>query len=534
MWEITKKHKKMDVRPKASEIKKYLMWSKINELKREGHSISRIKKLTGLDRKTIRKYLAMSEEEFRGRNCCVRVYSSRLDKYRGFIVERLGNYPFLSTAAIHSQLRLNFPDLEKFDQKTVYNYVMRVRREENIPLEKEGNNRPYSMLEQTAPGEYAQADFGEKWIEDKEGNKKKVYFFVMLMSRWRHKFVWFSDKPFTSELAAYAHELAFEFFGGVPHNIVYDQDKVFIKEENMGDYVLTQRFRKLVKECGFHPVFCRKADPESKGKVENAVKYVKGNFLAGYEFTSMEQINRDCLAWLDTTANGLPNATTGMIPSAMFESEEREFLLQYGGIPTPPAHDMPTYVLRKDNTVSYKGNYYAVPLGSYTGRGSAVRIKEKDGEVEIYSVETGKLLMQHPLETEKGKLVTNTSCRRNPDQRIKTLEEGIMEWMGHDSVAKLYIATIRKAFPRNVRDNLSAIDKTMREISREAIAEAMRLHLDASMPGVNAMLKTARNIDKRDGDTLPLADTTPIHTLMPIPKMTPEKTPISTYAQIFN
>ncbi len=58
-----------DTCPKASEIKKYLMWSKINELKREGHSISKIKLLTGHDRKTIRKYLDMSEEEFRSCGC---------------------------------------------------------------------------------------------------------------------------------------------------------------------------------------------------------------------------------------------------------------------------------------------------------------------------------------------------------------------------------------------------------------------------------------------------------------------------------
>lgn len=523
----------MDTRPKASEIKKYLMWSKINELKREGHSISQIKRITGYDRKTIRKYIGMTEEEFRNRNYCVRTYSSRLDKYRGFIVDRLENYPFLSTAAIHSQMRRIFTDMEKFDQKTVYNYVMRVRREENIPVEKEGNNRPYCMLEQTAPAEYAQADFGEKWINDKEGNKKKIYFFVLLMSRWRHKFVWFSDKPFTSELAVYAHELAFEFFGGVPHSIVYDQDKVLLKEENMGDYILTQRFRGLVKECGFHPVFCRKADPESKGKVENAVKYVKRNFLSGYDFHGMSQLNRDCLAWLETTANGLPHTATGQIPSAMFEKEEKELLLPYNGVPTAPVQELPAHVLRKDNTVSYKGNYYAVPLGSYTGRGSAVRVKEKDGEVEIYSVETGKLLMRHPLEMEKGKLVSNTSCRRNPDQRIQPLEEGIMEWFGQDQGVKTYIEAVRKAFPRNIRDNLSAIDKAMREISREAMTEAMSCHLDASMPGVNGMLQTARNIEKRNGTPAVIAEMD-LHTLTPMPDMIPEKTSMTNYSIYFN
>lgn len=525
----------MDARPKASEIKKYLMWSKINELKREGHSISKIKLLTGHDRKTIRKYLDMSEEEFRSRGCCVRVYPSRLDKYRQFIKERLENYHFLSSAAIHSQLRREYPDLEKFNQKTVYNYVQKVRREENIPMNEEGTCRPYHMLEQTAPGEYAQADFGEKWIGDGKGGRKKVYFFVLLLSRWRHKFVWFSDVPFTSELAAYAHELAFEFFGGIPHNIVYDQDKVLITDENMGDYILTQRFRALVKECGFNPVFCRKADPESKGKVENAVKYVKRNFLAGYEFESLDKLNSDCLVWLDTTANGIPHATTGMIPSAMFEQEEKSTLPPYNGVPTPPRQELPAYMLRKDNTISYKGNYYAVPIGSYTGPGSYTRVLEKDGIVEIYSVQTGKLLMRHPLATGKGSLVSNTCCRRNPDTRIETLEKSVLDWFAQDIAVKEYLNTLRKAFPRNIRDNFFAIEQNMRDINREAMKKAMALHLEVSRPGVNAMLQTARMIEKKDG--ISVATTIPdikLHTLIAMPDMTPVKTSMTTYSAIFN
>ena len=526
----------MDARPKASEIKKYLMWSKINELKREGHSINKIKLLTGHDRKTIRKYLDMSEEEFLGKGCCVRVYGSRLDKYRPFIVERLENHHFLSSAAIHSQLRREYPDLERFNQKTVYNYVQKVRREENIPMDNEGNCRPYHMLEQTEAGEYAQADFGEKWIDKKNGTgKKKVYFFVLLLCRWRHKFVWFSDVPFTSELAAYAHELAFEFFGGVPRSIVYDQDKVLINDENMGDYVLTQRFRALARECGFKPIFCRKADPESKGKVENAVKYVKHNFLAGYEFESVDMLNSDCRVWLDTTANGIPHATTGMIPSAMFEQEERQTLMPYIGIPTPPRQELPTYMLRKDNTISYKGCFYAVPVGSYTGRGSSVRVHEKDGTVEIYSVQTGKLLMRHPLSTERGKLVSNTSCRRNPDSRIEPLEKSVLEWFSQDTTVRKYLDTLRQAFPRNIRDNFFAIDKAMHDISREAVIKAMALHLEVSKPGVIAMLQTAKAIEKKDGMSIscPMPEIR-LHTITAMPDMTPAKTPMATYTTFFN
>ena len=102
-------------------------------------------------------------------------------------------------------------------------------------------------------------------MKTSQGIPLKVYFFAMSLSR----------TPFTTDLAVYAHELAFEYFSGVPRKIVYDQDKVFLVKENLGDLILTHGFRALVREHGFNPVFCRKSDPESKGKIENVVKYFR-------------------------------------------------------------------------------------------------------------------------------------------------------------------------------------------------------------------------------------------------------------------
>lgn len=121
----------------------------------------------------------------------------------------------------------------------------------------------------------------------------------MVMSRSRQKFVYFSCTPFTSALAVYAHELAFAYFGGKPRRIIYDQDKVLLVRENLGDLILTRTFRAFVNEQHFQPVFCRPADPESKGKVENVVKYVKRNFLAGRTFNSLEVLNTEVLQWLE-------------------------------------------------------------------------------------------------------------------------------------------------------------------------------------------------------------------------------------------
>ena len=144
----------------------------------------------------------------------------------------------------------------------------------------------------------------------------------MSLSRSRYKFVYFSRTPFTTALAVYAHELAFEHFGGIPRKIIYDQDKVLLVKENLGDLVLTSSFRALVREHGFEPVFCHKSDPQSKGKIENVVKYVKYNFLRGREFIDIDLLNKDVLSWLERTANGTEHHGIRRVPSDEFEREK--------------------------------------------------------------------------------------------------------------------------------------------------------------------------------------------------------------------
>ena len=71
------------------------------------------------------------------------------------------------------------------------------------------------------------------------------------------------------------------------------RDKVFIHGENFGDVILTKAFQRYLTGEHFESIFCRKSDPESKGKVENVVKYVKYNFLRGRMFYSIEKTNEE-------------------------------------------------------------------------------------------------------------------------------------------------------------------------------------------------------------------------------------------------
>ncbi len=143
--------------------------------------------------------------------------------------------------------------------------------------------------------------------------------------------------------------------------------------ENSGDIVLTDAFRKYTRAQGFDLYFCRKADPQSKGKIENVVKYVKQNFLYNRAYHNIETLNDEALGWLGRTANSLPHGTTQKEPCTEFNIE-RSFLKPYRAHVDPVA-TIATYTVRKDNAISYKGNFYSLPLGTYKGKGSLVALR---------------------------------------------------------------------------------------------------------------------------------------------------------------
>jgi transposase len=80
------------------------------------------------------------------------------------------------------------------------------------------NNFTGIILNPGAMNEYLNKviDFGEYNMRDGQGKRIKVYFFTMVLSRSRCKFVYFSLAPFTSSLTVYAHLKGFGYFGGVP------------------------------------------------------------------------------------------------------------------------------------------------------------------------------------------------------------------------------------------------------------------------------------------------------------------------------
>ena len=481
---------------KEYSFKKYLMWYKVNELKEKSYTISQISRELSLDRKTVRRYLSLSSDEFISSSLFERKVEPKLSIYQNDILSLLEECSDFSSSQIHDRLREKYSNFLPVHRNTVNRYVQRLRLENNIPKRPE-QFRQYSHLPDCEYGEYAQVDFGERWIYTKDHKRhKKIYFMVMLLSRSRYKYIYAQTTPFTTKTSNYAHELAFKHFGGVPRNIIYDQDKVLIYRENLGDYILVNEFSSFHRKFHFKPIFCRKSDPESKGKVENVVKYVKYNFLKGRRFTDIDTLNAELLSWMDRTANGLAHGTTKLIPKKELDIET-SYLLPYNGTPVLENEVMLTYKVLKDNTINYRSNFYSVPLGTYQGADTKVYITISGSELIIYNQETGKTITQHELSIAKGKLISHPEHRKRDRSSIIELEKNIISEFNNNENVKLYLDGINQTKPRYYLDNLRHLNRNLDSLNKDNAISMMIYHMNNNIYNTDYLL-TSLNIDNRD------------------------------------
>ncbi|PHJ38019.1 hypothetical protein P378_12350 [Desulforamulus profundi] len=139
----------------------------------------------------------------------------------------LKTYPDLSAAQV-----LDWLMEKKFStnvcEGTVRNYIRWLREEYDIP--KIVHKRQYEAIEDPPMGHQA------RWTSEKQSfwtqtavGQTLVYRFVLAHSRY--KYVEWSASPFTTRDVIQAHENAFEYYGGMPKEIVYDQDHLILVSE---------------------------------------------------------------------------------------------------------------------------------------------------------------------------------------------------------------------------------------------------------------------------------------------------------------
>ena len=447
------------------------MYVQIQELKNQRFKKTQVARRLSINRETVAKYWDMPPEEY-----AKGVPIKRLPKaaaYKDVVLEWLRKYPDISSAQMYDWLKeRNRLETLDFQQRSFREYVRKLREEYDI--KKPDRSRQYEAVEELPPGEQAQVDMGEISLQTPNGRHHKVYCFAMVLAHSRYKYVFWQERPFTTDSFIQAHIRAFEFFGGRPKEIVYDQDKVLAVSENNGDIIYTSGFQNYINEVKFKVFLCHGADPESKGKVENVVKYAKHGFAEHRVFYDIDSFNEDCIKWLERTGNKEKHGTTHKRPVEVF-AVEKEYLIPVSAYSFESAvKESIPYPVRKDNVVLYKGNRYRVPKGTYDrDKRVYMVINPKNDTVDITDMITGEIYASHPLCHEKGMLIGQKRDTRDKSKTILDQEEALKVLFENDALVGPFLEHIHQEKPRYYRDQLGVIKQLFEEWNAEAVIKGL-------------------------------------------------------------
>lgn len=229
---------------------------------KQGYSKKQIARELGISINTVRKYI-LSDTSPR--------YSKRapkpmkLDPYRAYIKQRLADaHPHWVPATV---ILRETKSMGYSGGESMFRLYMRLQK----PVVEEGE----VMRFETDPGKQMQVD----WAEFRRG-KGRLSTFIATLGYLRASFVEFvRDEKLKTLLSC--HEKAFDYFGGVPNEILYDNMKTVIIERNFygdGKHRLQSGFWDFSKHHNFIPRVCRPYQAQTKGKVERFIHYLKHSF----------------------------------------------------------------------------------------------------------------------------------------------------------------------------------------------------------------------------------------------------------------
>lgn len=187
---------------------------------------------------------------------------------------------------------------------------------------------------EVAPGAQAQVDWGEEDPIQTPSGPVKVYSFHMVLSHSRDPFCWFTT---SQDLATFweAHRRAFEHFGGVPAQIVYDRTKTVVgRHVGPGqDVPLHPEAVAFACHYGFAIRVCWPERPQSKGRVESSVKTTRAKVLAGRSFTGVEDMQAAWYEWLPQRRSQVLT-TLIRVPGRIVRTGRRVMLRLPAALPT--------------------------------------------------------------------------------------------------------------------------------------------------------------------------------------------------------
>lgn len=211
--------------------------------------------------------------------------SSGVDPYLPLIVETLEKYPRLCASRLYQMAReRGYTGGPDHFRHVVARYRPRRKHEAFLRL-------------RTLIGEQAQADWAAFGTLTVGAAVRKLWGFVMVLSWSRQVFLRFYLSAAMPSFVR-GHVDAFAFFGGAPRVVLYDNLKSAVIERVALAIHFNPRILELAQHYHFEPRPVAQGRGNEKGRVERAIRYVRSSFFAAREFTGVDDLNQQALAWM--------------------------------------------------------------------------------------------------------------------------------------------------------------------------------------------------------------------------------------------
>ncbi len=351
-------------------------WLMIREMREKGCYLREIAERVGCSERTVRRALKRGGPPPRRRSG---VRPSKLDPYKAQVDQLLAEGVWNATVI--------FAEIKARGYTGGISILRDYIRPKRALRKAKGTVRF-----ETAPGRQLQSDWGQ--IETLVGGEPmRVHFAVNTLGYSRRFHVWAAP----CEDAEHTYEgliRAFEHFGGVPAQVWVDNQKAAVLAHGVdGGVRFNPGFLALASHYGFRPKACRPHRPQTKGKDERMVRYVKENFFQRYRaFESLDHLNTLLAQWLEAVADVRVHGTHKTVVRERFEAERPHLS------PLPPVRFDTSYRETRrvalDAFIDVRGNRYSVPA-YLCGETVAIRIA-LDGTLKVFDAE-GVLVAEHRL-----------------------------------------------------------------------------------------------------------------------------------------
>ncbi len=336
---------------------------------------SEVARMFNCDYRTVKGYYEHPEKEIQRAK-----KPSKLDSYKQIIDDKL-------------DIKCSYYSIYKFIEKHGYTGKYSIladychnRKEEEI--------KKATIRFETNPGLQAQVDWKEEMtLHTRNGESVTFNIFLTLLGYSRKKYIELTlDRAQDTLMSAMVR--SFEYFGGVPKEILFDNMKTVV-DQSKTEYskaVINERFYQFSKDIGFEVWACRPYRPQTKGKVEALARTMERLRPYDYEFDTIDELDEIIRDFLEDLNNEVSKATN-QIPNVMAE-KEKEYLHFL-----PAKETIDTYLtippkrkVSKESMVVYNKRKYSLPT-NYIGK--TVQIKEE--KPYLYILFNGIIVATHEI-----------------------------------------------------------------------------------------------------------------------------------------